>query len=478
LNLRASLTLLSLALATLLFGQGGSQFYGDYRTVKALAFSNTGQLWAGTRGGLMQVGPPARTFGWNGLIDGGEVEDLWFEGPTLLGSSGTTVAAWNGQRWVAASREPRVPQPASVTGTVIQLPPRPVWPDLEGVFAAPPGNNGTHVTAVVGDSSEVVTAWYGDGLWKYDGASWSRLDAPFPFVRSLARVGDKLALASFEGAIWLRSGGAWKEVVPGQGFQGSVYSLGMMGSRVIAGTFEHGLQQFDRRWSALPSPLKHPREIAAFRQKLYVRDSTGRVDRYDGKKWVPNVFPWLLRGEATTLATGAGRLLVGQYGGWSEFDGVHWSHKLKVPELQGVVITAVAARDADRWIGTQGRGVYRASAGRIYDQRHGLPDDWVRRILLGEKSVVVGLFLGGAVEERGDSFARLTPDVQGEATGLVRSPDGRLLIGTRTGLWRDGKRVTPVGIPPLEIQAMLGIPKGLWLGLPHGTAFLPWRSLR
>jgi hypothetical protein len=266
--------------------------------------------------------------------------------------------------------------------------------------------------------------------------------------------------------------------------------LATLKGKVMAGTFENGVTVFDGvRWASQLPPIvssAHARHMVVFQDRLYVRQTTGDVDRFDGSVWAKNVFPWLLRGASTCLGVGDGKLLVGQFGGWSEFDGTVWMHHLKHPELQGFVATAVAARPGEVWVGSQERGVFRfdrqSSSLRVYDQRHGLGNDWVRHILIDEGGVKVGMFITGAYALKGGSFVRLTPALTGEATGLARSAQSRsLFVGSREGLWRiDGSRVSRVAIEgrALEVQALLPVKEGLWLGLPNGVAFATWDQLK
>jgi hypothetical protein len=482
--------------AVLLVGQGGppAQFYGDYRTVQALALTHDGRLFAAAKGGLISYDAKLvpHTFGWNGLIGGRGPDDVWTGDGKVFASVGESVAVWDGARFLvdpALTRRPPLAISFGSSGYVVPV--RPVWPtDLEGPFAATAGNVGTHVSAVTGDGNSLVAAWYGDGIWSWDHGVWKRIEESrkngFDHIRAMTQVGDNLALATYGGDIWWRQASKWKRLTALDGLHGSVYSLALFKGSVFAGTFENGVARLTgSSWAPLSSS-DHPREMAVFRGDLYVRQTTGQVDRFDGRFWVKNVFPWLPRSEASCLAVGDGRILVGQYGGWSEWDGVKWSHYLRLPELESYEVTALAAHGGQVWVGTQERGafLFDRKTGKMtgFDQRQGLGDDWVRGILADDKGVVVGLFRSGAFALEGDSFARLTPRVANEATGLAREPlTGQLFVGSREGLWRidgDGAHLVPVGgIEKIEIQALLGSPTGLWMGMPNGTAFVPWNEL-
>lgn len=483
--------------AVLLFWQSGApveraQFFGDYRTVQALAFSDKGELLAATKGGLVAFGTDlkGKSFGWNGLIGGRGPDDVWTRDGKLFVSAGKSVASWDGARMKPDLGQAARPQQfVSFVNSSFVVPERPVWPsEISGPFAPPTGSLGTHVSAVAGDDKSLVAAWYDDGLWERDGADWRRVEGPknekFPHVRCLARRGDELALATLGGDVWWRSSGKWRHLQMPNGPHGSVYSLASFKGMIVAGTFENGLAAFDgHSWSPLGGP-DHPRDMAVFQGCLFVRRSTGQVDRFDGKGWIKDVFPWLPRTEATSIVVGDGKIMVGQYGGWSEYDGKKWSHFLKLPELESYVVTALAARDGQVWVGTQERGglLFDRKTRKLtaFDQRQGLGDDWVRGILLDRQGVAFSLFRTGAFQLRDQRFERLTPEVANEATGLARNPaTGTLFVGSREGLWRieaaGAHRVPIEGIESLEIQATLATAAGIWLGTPNGAAFVPWK---
>jgi hypothetical protein len=475
----------------------GSTFYGDTRTVTALTFAPSGNLVAATKGGLVSFAPgkAGLTFGWDGLIEGRGPEDVWTREGSIFASGGDRVARWDGTSLTPTpGAAARTAEPVSMGEAGFIVPERPSWPDGDvDPFRAAEGNQGTHVSVVAGNAKVLVAAWYGDGLWKNDGRGWERLPgasrSEFKEVRSLAMQGDDLALATYSGEVWWRHRGRWAEATFGNGPGGSVYSLAAYRGKVMAGTFEDGLAVFEKgKWRKVSPTLTttiNPRDMVVYRNRLYVRQTTGEVDRFDGRKWTKNIFPWLPRGGASCLAIGDGKLLIGQFGGWSEFDGSKWTHFLHVEGLSRSVATALAARKDEVWMGTQERGVgvydRRQKSVKFFDMRQGLGDDWVRRISLDHDEAVLGLFLFGAFRQKGDAFEGLTPEVEGEASGLVRTPRGRLLVGSRDGLWAieggSAKRIAVGGQKSIEIQAMLSTSDGLWLGLPHGAVFTPWREI-
>ncbi|HZH98428.1 MAG TPA: hypothetical protein VEX38_05610 [Fimbriimonadaceae bacterium] len=472
------------------------EFYGDYRSVSAIALLPRGGVAIASKGGLLtwQPGGPLKSYGWRGLIGTRGPEDVWERGGSVLASTGERVAALEKSGLSLLPQEvPRRQGVIEVTPEGLVSPERPTWPGAPGPELVPTKEiTGTHVSALAVDRGKLLAAWYGDGLWRHDGRSWSRAPEPpgrLPQVRALAWKDGRIAAATFDGDLHVFQGSKWTKLPRPNLPQGSIYSMEKLGEMVFAGSFEDGLSYWDRgKWTTIKPPTlssPHARHMAVFQNRLYVRQTTGEVDRFDGTKWTKNIFPWLLRGAATCLGSGAGKLLVGQWGGWSEFDGVRWTHHLKLPELQGFVVTALGARKGEVWIGSQEHGLFRHREGRplsAFDQRHGLGNDWVRNILCDGENLVVGMFLTGAYRMGGDQFERLTPEVRGEATALVRQPGTNVLFfGTREGLWKiDGAaaKVQVGGLAQLEVQSLLSTPEHLWIGTPNGVARISWAQLK
>jgi hypothetical protein len=458
---------LSAALAFLTFIQplrfeaAEPTFYGDTSHINALAFDDQGVLWIATNGGLLEsppfgTGRKVLSFGWNGLIEGRGPDNVWVTSNTVYVSSAERVLRWNGEALVRDADA----VPARQTSPL------------------PTGSRGTHVSAAAGS----LAAAYEEGVWQDQKLLTPPRGADFRHAVALAERDDRLAVATQEGHVWVREK-RWTHLDLSD-CPGSTYFLAEYNRQIITSSFDSGIRSFSGKWSAA-LPQSNPRHLAVYDRMLYVRQTTGEVDRFDGRRWKRNLLPWLLRGGAVSLATGDEKLLVGQYGGWSEFDGKRWSHFLRLPLLEGRFVTALAATKDTVWIGTQDRGIIRYDRKTHllsnYDQRHGIEDDWVRCILADDKAPVIGMFLTGAYVKRGEVWNRLTPEVTGEATALARSPSGSLYVASREGLWRieEGRAnaVWIAGIKQLEVQGMTATKRGLWLGLPNGVAFVPWSKL-
>jgi ligand-binding sensor domain-containing protein len=223
--------------------------------------------------------------------------------------------------------------------------------------------------------------------------------------------------------------------------------------------------------------------MAEFRGALYLRHGGGQVDRLVRGRWFRNVFRSLPRKQVSALSADGNQLYAGQWGGWSEFDGQTWSHYLKIPELQGLVVTCLLPDGGTLWAGTQGGGLVafdrRTRTARRFDERHGLTDDWITALARSGDRLYAGTFTGGLLIRDGDHW-RKVPEVRGATiTALAPAGDYGLYVATRSG----GYRLTSAGkaerleasAPYLdpELQALYPVPGGLWVGARTGVFFVP-----
>jgi ligand-binding sensor domain-containing protein len=231
-----------------------------------------------------------------------------------------------------------------------------------------------------------------------------------------------------------------------------------------------------------------PRQMVEFKGVLYARHGGGKVDRFDGARWTRNVFPWLPRKKAMTIAADKQRLCVAQWGGWSEWDGITWKHYLNLPELQGLPIVTLYPDASTLWIGTQSRGVgeYSYATGKLrwHDERNGLPDDWITCLARDGSTLYAGTFVGGLAWWDGKKWF-ISPALKGENVTAVE-PDGMggLSIATRNGIWhRSMKGVLQrlndeVRFLDTEVQALCKMPEGLWIGTRTGLFFVTGTTLK
>lgn len=349
--------------------------------------------------------------------------------------------------------------------------------DLPGVkpsaFPTPvplPPSPGTHVVGFVVDGKGLTAALYGDSsLWRWNNKIWQRgpslpVEVDDPTV--LKRQGTDLWLGTRRHGAWRFRSGNWTP------FRGAdepedhnAQAMTDFEGKLWVSTLEDGLQIYDQdRWRTVGPPeisTAAPRDLASFRGELWVRHGDGQIDSWNGKAWTRNRFWTLLpRKQATRIATDGTRLAVGQWGGWSEFDGQAWTHHFP-PALAGVPVTAIGFADADLWIGTQGKGLFRFGREVThFGVVQGIPDDWITVIRTDDKEVTVGTFIGGAASLKEDRF-ELLPGTAGTAITAL----GPNLITSGRGVKRNEESNWQ---SPTEAQCFAFYKGALWIGGRRG----------
>lgn len=389
-----------------------------------------------------------------------------------------------------------------------------VTPSLEGLridigkaahnVVLPP-SSGTHISAILPRGNTFWVALFGDGIWQWDGKEWTRPGLNLPSkareITSLAqsRDGNTLWLGTRRQGIWRRQNGLWKQFLqPNEPYAHNMQFLQGFQNALWASTLEDGLIRHDARgWKYYDKSVlssNAPRQMVVFQKKLYVRHSNEVVDCFDGHRWARNVFPRLPRKQIISMAADSNRLYLGQWGGWSEWDGTTFVHHLKISELQIVPLLqilpdSVTSQGKRLWLGTENRGLFEWDARRQrlrhHDERQGLPDDWITSLARSGTVLFAGTFNGGlAWRDDKDTKWHSVPSLNRIGiTAMV--PDGahRTYIATRFGLYyRNDKGVlhdSQRGLAPheREIQALLQTARGLWIGTRNGLLFRTHSSL-
>ena len=509
---RAAIFLLLLALLfpreysraqTLDFSADAPQIFTSTRQINALWVQGE-TLWAATGGGVLRREANGTWRKWTRL-DGLPAHEVWrleMRGARVLAVTPRGVAAWNESenRWrviEAASRAPRraPPQRATWRG-------QPVEALLELKIgrgktlrrvALPPGR-GSHVSALLARKTELLVALYGDGVWRFDGEKWRVLAPPMPprarEMTALAQSGETLFLGTRREGVWQLKSGGWQPLaLPDEPRNANVQNLESFSGSLWVSTLEDGLLRFDgKRWRVLAPPEISsfaPRDGAQFDGKLWLRHGSGALDVFDGKSWRRDATRALPRGKVFALAADESKLYAAQWGGWSEYSRGVWTPFLRLPELQGIVLTALLPDGNDLWIGTQNRGIafYERAKNALtwHDERAGLPDDWITVLARANDKIVAGTFVGGLAEyTRAKNLWKPIAELRGQnVTALEGDGQGGAFVATRVGLWRraaDGKWENFNARFPFlenEIQALKVAPRGLWIGARTALYFLP-----
>ena len=360
------------------------------------------------------------------------------------------------------------------------------------VNIAMPDSSGTHISAIVARPDFVFAAIFGDGIWQWNGEFWSRFAVEVP-----ANAREITALAqSADGTIWLgtRRAGVWslhgktwtQHLQSGEPFAHNVQNLCNFRGALWASTLEDGLiWRGASGWKHIAKPeisSNAPRQLVVFGNKLYVRHSNEKVDCFDGAHWARNVFDKLPRKQIISLAADDRSLYLGQWGGWSAWDGAKFSHFLKLPGLQIVPLVQIVpdSKTGDLWLATENRGLFnwnaRAQKLRHFDERDGLPDDWITGVVRNGNRVYAGTFQGG-VAWKDDGENRWHSSEWKANISALASADGKVWVATRSGLYCADEagelktcdaRLTPA---QREIQALLPSENGLWIGTRGGLLF-------
>jgi len=114
----------------------------------------------------------------------------------------------------------------------------------------------------------------------------------------------------------------------------------------------------------------------------------------------------------------------------------------------------------------------------------GLPHNWVNAVVADGPRLLIGTYGGGVAVLEGDGPVRPAP----ETAGISVNPGAGLQVGNVTlfgtlsngllvGRSNRGWSVFREALPSLNVTALAGDERGLWVGTDRGLAFLPWEQL-
>jgi ligand-binding sensor domain-containing protein len=472
------------------------QEFTSTRSVTSMVITKDGMLWVGTRGGILtrdaagkwtkqttKNGLPSNEVGDISVSDVGTVKVLF----------PNAAAIWTDGKWQVDKSTFIAPRQYQFPKT--QWKNKTVQADWNGLQMGDrhieiPPSKGSYISALLPQGKVLLVAVYGDGIWSFDGNNWQKLYSTLPTeARQItALASDPATKVLFAGTrragVWMFDGKKWQQhLQDNEPYNNDIQSLISFQGNIFAGTLEDGLMEYrNGKWRHFGKEIlssNAPRQMAVFHDHLYVRFGNGMVDRFDGKKWERNIFPDLPRGKIYSLATDDRKLFLGQWGGWSEWDGKSFQHFLKLPELQGVPLMVLHPIGNSLWIGTQSLGLmmysHRSAKLRLIDARRGLPDDWITAIAGNtDDNVFTGTFVGGLARKTVSGWQTVTPVAGENVTALEMDDAGGIYIATRhgvwhqsaSGIWQNYQQTFPALSP--EAQALLRTPEGLWIGTRAG----------
>ncbi len=474
--------------------------YTSSRYVTSIATAPDGSVWAATRGGVLWR-DPAGSWRKFTVLDGlpsNEVLSISIDNGSVTASCPTSGAVWDGSMWKQAPRKSSPDGQDTLCSCVWRG--KRCYATVDGLrisgasdtSAGMPPSRGSHISALLPMGDRLLAAVFGDGLWEYDGARWLRSNIEVPpdarDITALAASGSSIWIGARRDWLWEFAGGKWTHhTQPDEPCSANCQALARFQNKLYASTLEDGLAvRSADGWERVGTPdlsSDAPRQMAEFRGILYVRHGNGLVDSFDGKAWRRNVLSGLPRKQASCISASPERLCVGQWGGWSEFDGVSWTHHLQIPELQGVQVTAILPEGDRTWIGTQGRGLAEVgrSTGKLtwHDERHGFPDDWVKCLARSGDVLYAGTFVGGLACLRGGSWTACRELSGREITALLPRLDGGVIAAARAGVYAVDASGTATPLfgghaPVTEAQALCRIDAELWIGTRTALFVAPW----
>ncbi len=482
----------------------GDALFTSTASVTSLAIGLNDELWAGTTGGILHRGATGlwKKYTRRNGLSSNEVQQIQVDENGILHANlPRAVAVFKQNTWEVSKAviPPNTAQAVEIEwrGNTVQATPSGLRirqkKEKEWKPIALPASRGSHVSAMMIKGGQLWLALYGDGVWSYDGTTWHK---PVLSVPEAAQDTTALAFDEKTQTLWLgtRRGGIWQYVnsnwqqyrQPDEPLEHNAQRLAFYDGSLYMSTLEDGLQKRSGQgWQQVSNPTLSSgatRCLVPFGGKLYVRHGGGKVDAFDGRDWTTNVFPQLPRQKAFAMAADSHKMLIAQWGGWSEWDGKQWAHFLRIPELQGIPVMAIFPMGDKVWLGTQSRGVGEYSRSlqtfRWHDERHGLPDDWITCFSRSGNTLFIGTFVGGLARFDGKRW-HAAPELTGDnVTDLRSDSHGNLFIATRRGIWQRDKAGALKKLnnahPWLdtEAQALWSSPQGLWIGLRTGVAFL------
>jgi ligand-binding sensor domain-containing protein len=444
------------------------------REIQSLRVDENGALWAQTSGGVLRF----QNGNWT----------KWLQSPpeySRLKASAPQDVSWRGQKVVVSFDGLKIGAAKNNDATTIAL----------------PHSSGSHISAILPRGGALWAALFGDGIWEWNGARWKKLDLELPpnarEITALAQGREQktLWLGTHRQGVWEYSGGQWKQhLQAGEPFAHNIQFLQKFRGAVWASTLEDGLVVRDASgWRHIGAGVlssNAPRQLAVFKGKLYVRHSNEVADCFDGKSWRKNVFANLPRKQIISLAADEKRLYLGQWGGWSEWDGKNFVHHLKLAPLQIVPLMQIFPDGKTLWLGTENRGLFAWDFAtqklRHFDERDGLPDDWITAIGRTGSTLLAGTFNAGlAWRETPNTQWQSAPNLKGKGvTGFADMGGGSILVGTRFGLLRreaNGNLVSlasQLSPQEMEVQWLLPVEHGVWIGARGALSFRTRATLR
>ena len=343
------------------------------------------------------------------------------------------------------------------------------------------------------------------------------------YIRAIVVDGDNVWFGSADRGIrrYITTVDTWFKYTAAQGLVSDhITTLAVDGRHIWVGTYEHGLGQYDKVtdgwiWYSRRDTLvsNQVKSLVSTGSTLWAGTNKG-LSRYALREKTWRTYTkadGLTTNYITALAGDADdeTLWVGTPLGLGRLEGERWRFYTERHGLANNFITCISLAN-QVWVGTKGglsvlmgepptsspqseedeqtrsiRESTRITANQISVDSRGLADGfhvsrqpyltgkWVTAVLAIDEEVwtgtTEGLYRRDAATDKFEPF----PIVTDYVNTLTFSPDGRLLVGTRNGLWiiRGGTstHITD-GLPNLNVRAVAVDGGTIWMGTPGGVA--------
>ena len=315
------------------------------------------------------------------------------------------------------------------------------------------------------------------------------------FIRAIAVDGDNVWFGSADRGIrrYITTVDTWFKYTTAQGLVSDhITALAVDGRHIWIGTYEHGLGRYDKvtdgwSWYSKRDTLvsNQVKALVSTGDVLWVGTNKG-LSRYVHREKTWRTYTkadGLTTNYITALANNADgqTLWVGTPLGLGRLEGERWRFYTERNGLTNNFVTCIDLSDKI-WVGTKGglnvlmgtSQVPNPSRSTFHVSRQPyLTGKWVTAVLAIDETVWVGttegLYRKNAATDQFEPF----PIVTDYVNTLTFSPDRRLLVGTRNGLWIiQGETSTHIteGLPNLNVRAVAIDRETIWVGTPGGVA--------
>ncbi len=339
------------------------------------------------------------------------------------------------------------------------------------------------------------------------------------FIRAIAVDGDNVWFGSADRGIrrYITTVDTWFKYTTAQGLVSDhITALAVDGRNIWIGTYEHGLGRYDKvtdgwTWYSKRDTLvsNQIKTLISTGDALWAGTNKG-FSRYSLREKTWRTYTkadGLTTNYITALASDASdeTLWVGTPLGLGSLERERWRFYTERSGLADNFVTCISLSN-HVWVGTKGglsvlmgqpsthpqsgigaitesTGQQNSSMGKssnpnsshitFHASRSYLTGKWVTAVLAIDEEVWAGTPEGLYRKNRATDKFESFPVVTDYVNTLAFAPDGRLLIGTRNGLWIiQGEASTHLtkGLPNLNVRAVAVDGETIWVGTPGGVA--------